>query len=113
MLNSSYTVPCNPNTMRDTGAQRNAIYSLRDPAEEMYKSFNKQKRTDIESTIKDEQRVKEAMQARCKHKRPATGEPETQLLPLNAGVNGAVQETNDKGFELITTVGGVDTLIGP
>lgn len=78
MLNSSYTVPCNPNTMRDTGAQRNAIYSLRDPAEEMYKAFNKQKITDIESTMKEEQRVKEAMQARCKHKRPATATRSSQ-----------------------------------
>lgn len=72
MLNSSYTVPCDPNTMRDTGAQRNATYTLRDPAEEKYKSLNKQEPTDLVSIIKEEQRVMAAMQARCKHKRPAT-----------------------------------------
>ena len=41
------------------------------------------------------------------------GEPETQLLPLKAGENGAVQDVNDKGLEFIITVGGVDTFIGP
>ena len=30
MLDSTYTVPSNPNTMRDTGPTRNADYRLRD-----------------------------------------------------------------------------------
>lgn len=73
MLNSSYTVPCDPNTMRDTGVQRNATYTLKDPAEEKYMALNKQEtKTDLVTAIKEEQKVMSAMQARCKHKRPAT-----------------------------------------
>ena len=30
MLDSTYTVPSNPNTMRDTGMMRNAEYVIRD-----------------------------------------------------------------------------------
>lgn len=30
MLDSTYTVPSNPNTMRDTGPTRNAEYIIRD-----------------------------------------------------------------------------------
>lgn len=34
MVDSSYTVACNPNSMRDNGPLRNAIYKIRDMAEE-------------------------------------------------------------------------------
>eukprot|EP00349_Pseudokeronopsis_sp_Brazil_P004911 CAMPEP_0202958496 /NCGR_PEP_ID=MMETSP1396-20130829/2830_1 /ASSEMBLY_ACC=CAM_ASM_000872 /TAXON_ID= /ORGANISM="Pseudokeronopsis sp., Strain Brazil" /LENGTH=60 /DNA_ID=CAMNT_0049676605 /DNA_START=129 /DNA_END=311 /DNA_ORIENTATION=+ len=33
MVDSSYTVPCNPNTMRDNGPLRNAEYYVVDPAD--------------------------------------------------------------------------------
>ncbi len=33
MLDSTYTVPSNPNTMRDTGPTRNAEYRVRDEIE--------------------------------------------------------------------------------
>jgi hypothetical protein len=34
MIDSTYTIPCNPNSMRDAGPLRNAEYILSDPAEE-------------------------------------------------------------------------------
>ena len=33
MIDSTYTVPSNPNTMRDTGPSRNAEYYIRDEIE--------------------------------------------------------------------------------
>ena len=33
MIDSSYTVACNPNSMRDSGPLRNAEYVVADPAE--------------------------------------------------------------------------------
>ena len=34
MVDSTYTVPCNPNSMRDAGPLRNAEYIITDPIEE-------------------------------------------------------------------------------
>ena len=34
MVDSSYTIPCNPNTMRDNGPLRNAEYRVYDQVEE-------------------------------------------------------------------------------
>jgi len=36
MVDSSYTIPCNPNSMRDHGPLRNAEYIVQDPAEEEF-----------------------------------------------------------------------------
>lgn len=36
MVDSSYTIPCNPNSMRDSGPLRNAQYVVHDPAEHEY-----------------------------------------------------------------------------
>ena len=33
MIDSSYTIPSNPNTMRDNGPLRNAEYSFQDEAD--------------------------------------------------------------------------------
>ena len=37
MIDSTYTVACDPNTMRDTGPVRNARYVINDPVEENIK----------------------------------------------------------------------------
>lgn len=34
MIDSSYLVPSDPNSMRDSGPLRNAVYTLVDPADE-------------------------------------------------------------------------------
>jgi hypothetical protein len=60
MLDSTYTVASNPNTMRDTGPLRNAQYKVVDPADLEYFTA-KQSR-------EGEQAAEKAMKARCNHK---------------------------------------------
>lgn len=67
MLDSTYTVASNPNTMRDTGPLRNAQYKVADPAdfEYMLKTASGAKQS-----REEEQAIEKAMKARCTHNRP-------------------------------------------
>lgn len=77
MVDSSYTVPCNPNTMRDNGPCRNAIYNLSDKAELDYmrksqQSFGKTIDSFAQAPIKahDIERMRDTLNSRCTHMRP-------------------------------------------
>lgn len=47
IVDSTYTVPSDPNTMRDTGASRNAEYALADEADKELSRINKCKAADF------------------------------------------------------------------
>lgn len=76
MIDSTYTVASDPNTMRDTGFLRNAEYKVVDPADYEYLrrttgNFHKTDKT-IKEQLEDEKRWKATLDARCPHKRPAS-----------------------------------------
>ena len=76
MVDSTYTVPCNPNSMRDAGPLRNAEYIIIDPIEEeiMRKSQQSFRQTGAFSQISVNPRqmakMRQTMDSRCTHLRP-------------------------------------------
>ena len=69
MLDSTYTVASNPNTMRDTGPLRNAQYTVTDPAD---KEYMMKSASGAKKNIAEENAIKRAQTTRCAHKRPST-----------------------------------------
>ena len=80
MLDSTYTVPSNPNTMRDTGPTRNAEYIIRDEIESVLEkrsnassanrssySKNAISAKKIKGIINEKVKMKESMVSRCHH----------------------------------------------
>lgn len=85
MVDSSYTVPSNPNTMRDGGPCRNAVYTVNDEAEQEYLRRSQQTfgRTlasfsQVPINIKDLERARESLNSRCMHVRPHSSFGHTQ-----------------------------------
>lgn len=83
MVDSSYTIPCNPNSMRDSGPLRNAQYVVHDPAEQDYmrrsqQNFRNMGASSMSMTsfsqmpIKAHEldRMRETLNSRCTHQRP-------------------------------------------
>ena len=83
MLDSTYTVPSNPNTMRDTGPTRNAEYRVRDEIDSILEkrsnvtaksgdnrsqiSKNAVSAKKIKNIIEEMDKMKETMVSRCHH----------------------------------------------
>jgi hypothetical protein len=83
MLDSTYTVPSNPNTMRDTGPTRNAEYVVRDEIESALErksnastssrysvSKNTVTALKIKGILNEMDKMKETMVSRCHHRKP-------------------------------------------
>ena len=73
MVDSSYTIASNPNTMRDGGPCRNAVYQVTDKAEEEWlrKNSNGFNRTGGFSYQPEEiHRMRRTLDSRCGHARP-------------------------------------------
>lgn len=77
MVDSSYLIPSNPNSMRDSGPLRNAQYVVVDPVEQDYLRKSNQdfrKTTGSFSQIpvqpRDLERMHETLNSRCIHPRP-------------------------------------------
>ncbi len=79
MLDSSYTVASNPNTMRDTGVFRNAEYRVRDDLDSVLEKRTTASRqsaksyvstNNAKSIINELDKMKETMMSRCHHRRP-------------------------------------------
>jgi hypothetical protein len=73
MVDSTYTVASNPNTMRDTGALRNSEYVTKDRAEnsKLHRSFIAG--TNTKALLGDSENLKSTLQERCPHKKPQAG----------------------------------------
>lgn len=76
MVDSSYTIPCNPNSMRDHGPLRNAEYVIQDPAEEEFlrKSQQSFRNTGSFSMVninpREVDKMRDTLNSRCGHMRP-------------------------------------------
>lgn len=78
MVDSSYTVPSDPNTMRDAGPCRNAVYCLSDQAEQEFlrrsqQSFSKKTLAAFSQapiSVGDLERARQTQSSRCTHLRP-------------------------------------------
>ena len=83
MLDSTYTIPSNPNTMRDTGPTRNAEYIIRDDIDSIIErrsnassaqrstiSKNAVSAKKIRGIINEMEKMKETMVSRCHHYKP-------------------------------------------
>lgn len=76
MVDSTYTVPCNPNSMRDAGPLRNAEYIITDPAEE--EALRRSQQTfgqtgafsQVSVNPRQISKAKETLGSRCNHYRP-------------------------------------------
>lgn len=66
MLNSSYTVAADPNTMRDQGDLRNAQYRIADPVEKEYARRSTMVFKGKES-MEEERRIRLSLEAICTH----------------------------------------------
>ena len=82
MIDSTYTVPSDPNTMRDTGPLRNAEYTTVDHVDEMLRKKNLKvgstssttrstvssaKMNQIISEMKKDNNLRDSMVSRCSH----------------------------------------------
>lgn len=78
MLDSTYTVASNPNTMRDTGMFRNAEYRVRDALDSIMEKTPASRQsgkshissTNAKNIINELDKMKETMMSRCHHRKP-------------------------------------------
>eukprot|EP00347_Sterkiella_histriomuscorum_P021031 403335527 len=109
MVDSSYTIPCNPNSMRDSGPLRNAEYILHDPQEHEYlrrsqQNFRNTAHSISQMTVhpKQYERMRDTQNSRCNHTRPISsygGNPANMNGTHSTGFFSTFSRSSQKYYE--------------